>query len=132
MTTPEAEWGDREKLQLADFIERTLAGSIGPAAAKVIVEGYLSSMGSKMEDVFDLFGRISSSLEESEQQLKRRVSELSVLYEAARRLASTLYFPEILDGVLGVLVEKLGIEKCAVALGRRWLFAYESLPGLSA
>ena len=70
---PESEWGDREKLRLADFIERTIARSVGPAAARVIVEGYLSSLGSRMEDVFDLFGRISSSLEESEQQLKRRV-----------------------------------------------------------
>ncbi len=116
VVTPESEWGDREKLRLADFVERNIARSIGPAAARVIVEGYLSSLGSRMEDVFDLFGRISSSLEESEQQLKRRVAELSVLYEAARRLASSLYFPEILDGVLGVLVEQLGVEKCAVRL----------------
>ncbi len=113
---PESEWGDREKLRLAGFIERTMAGSIGPAAARVIVEGYLSSVGSRMEDVFDLFGRISSSLEESEQQLKRRVAELSVLFEAARRLASSLYIPDLLEGVLGVLVEQLGIEKCAVRL----------------
>jgi PAS domain S-box-containing protein len=116
VATPESEWGDREKLRLAAFVERTIAGSIGPAAARVIVEGYLSSLGSRMEDVFDLFGRISSSLEESEQQLKRRVAELSVLYEAARRLASSLYIPDLLEGVLGVLVEKLGIEKCAVRL----------------
>ena len=80
------------------------------------MEGYLSSLGSRMEDVFDLFGRISSSLEESEQQLKRRVAELSVLYEAARRLASSLYIPDLLEGVLGVLVEQLGVEKCAVRL----------------
>jgi sigma-B regulation protein RsbU (phosphoserine phosphatase) len=113
---PESEWGDREKLRLVDFIERTVAGSIGPAAARVIVQGYLSSSGSRMEDVFDLFGRISSSLEESEEQLKRRVAELSVLYEAASRLASSLHFPEILDGVLGVLVEKLGVKKCSVRL----------------
>ena len=116
VATPESEWGDREKLRLADFVERTIARSIGPAAARVIVEGYLSSLGSRMEDVFDLFGRISSSLEESEQQLKRRVAELSVLYEAARRLASSLYIPDLLDGVLEVLVEQLGIEKCAVRL----------------
>jgi PAS domain S-box-containing protein len=114
--TPESEWGDREKLRLAGFVERTIAGSIGPAAARVIVEGYLSSLGSRMEDVFDLFGRISSSLKESEQQLKRRVAELSVLYEAARRLASSLYIPDLLEGVLGVLVEQLGVEKCAVRL----------------
>ena len=116
VATPEAEWGDREKLRLADFVERTIARSIGPAAARVIVEGYLSSMGTRMEDVFDLFGRISSSLKESEQQLKRRVAELSVLYEAARRLASSLYIPDLLEGVLGVLVEQLGVEKCAVRL----------------
>jgi len=116
VVTPESEWGDREKLRLADFVERTIARSIGPAAARVIVEGYLSSLGSRMEDVFDLFGRISSSLKESEQQLKRRVAELSVLYEAARRLASSLYTPDLLDGVLEVLVEQLGIEKCAVRL----------------
>ena len=113
---PETEWGDRERLYLADFIERTVAGSIGPAAARVIVEGYLSSLGSRMEDVFDLFGRISSSLEASEQQLKRRVAELSVLYEAARKLASSLHIPDLLDGVLAVLVEQLGVEKCAVRL----------------
>jgi PAS domain S-box-containing protein len=113
---PETAWGDREKLRLAGFVERTLAGSIGPAAARVIVEGYLSSLGTRMEDVFDIFGRISSSLEESEQQLKRRVAELSVLYEAARELASSIYIPDLLEGVLGVLVEKLGVEKCAVRL----------------
>jgi len=113
---PESEWGDREKLRLASFIERTIAGSIGPAAARVLMEGYLSAMGTRMEDVFDLFGRISSSLEESEQRLKRRVAELSVLYEAAHRLASSLYIPDLLDGVLGVLVEQLGVERCAVRL----------------
>ncbi|MDD2904573.1 MAG: GAF domain-containing protein, partial [Syntrophales bacterium] len=116
VATPEADWGDREKLRLAKFIERTIARSIGPAAARVLVEGYLSSLGSRMEDVFDIFGRISSSLEESEQQLKRRVAELSVLYEAARRLASSLYIPDLLAGVLEVLEEKLGVDKCAVRL----------------
>ncbi|MFZ5447784.1 MAG: GAF domain-containing protein [Thermodesulfobacteriota bacterium] len=113
---PESEWGDREKLRLADFVERTLARSIGPAAARVLKESYLSAMGTRMEEVFDLFGRISSSLEESEQQLKRRVAELSVLYEAARRLATSLYIPDLLEGVLGVLVDQLGVEKCAVRL----------------
>jgi len=116
VATPESEWGDREKLRLAAFVERTIAGSIGPAAARVLKEGYLSSQGARMEDVLDIFGRISSSLEESEQQLKRRVAELSVLYEAARRLASSMNIPDILGGVLGVLVEQLGVEKCTVRL----------------
>jgi len=116
VVTPEPEWGDREKLRLAGFVERTIARSVGPAAARVIVEGYLSSLGSRMEDVFDLFGRISSSLEESEQELKRRLAELSVLYEAARRLASSLSLPELMEAVLDLLVEQLGIEKCSIRL----------------
>jgi phosphoserine phosphatase RsbU/P len=113
---PEKDWGDREKLQLGNVVELTIAGSIGPAAAQVIMEGYLSSVGSQMEDVFDLFGEVTSSLEESEQKLKRRVAELSVLYEAARRLTSSLYLPELMEGVLDLLVERLGVEKCSVRL----------------
>ncbi|MEW6386949.1 MAG: GAF domain-containing protein [Thermodesulfobacteriota bacterium] len=114
--TPEPEWGDREKVNLVAFVERTLAGSVGPAAARVVVEGYLSSLGSRMEDVFDLFGRVSSSLEESEQKLKRRLAELSVLYDAARRLASSLSLPELMEAVLDLLGERLGVEKCSVRL----------------
>jgi sigma-B regulation protein RsbU (phosphoserine phosphatase) len=114
--TPEREWGDRERLQIADLVERTIAGSIGPAAARVIMEGYLSSVGSHMEEVFDLFGQVSSSLEESEQKLKRRVAELSILYEAARRLTSSLFLPELMEGVLDLLVERLRVEKCSVRL----------------
>ena len=113
---PEAEWGDKEKLDMANFVERTIAGSIGPAAAQVILAGYLSGLGSRMEDVFDLFSKVSSSLEESEEKLKRRAAELSVLYEAARRLASSLSIPDLLEGVLDLLVERLGIERCAVRL----------------
>lgn len=113
---PESEWGDREKLRLAGFLERSLAGSFGPAAARVIVEGYLASMGSRMEEVLDLFGPICSSLEESEQTLKRRAAELSVLYEAARRLAPSLSIPDLVEGALNLLTERLGIERCAVRL----------------
>ncbi|MGQ9688742.1 MAG: GAF domain-containing protein [Desulfobaccales bacterium] len=113
---PEAEWGDREKLQLAGFVERCLAGSLGPAAARVIVEGYLASMGSRMEEVLDLFGPISSSLEVSEQTLKRRAAELSVLYEASRRLTPSLSIPDLVEGVLNLLAERLEIDRCAVRL----------------
>ncbi len=116
MGVPEKEWGDKEKLELASVVERTIAGSVGPATARVIVEGYLSGLGSRTEDVFDLFSKVSSSLEASEEKLKRRAAELSVLYEAARRLASSLAIPDLLEGVLDLLVERLGIERCAVRL----------------
>jgi len=129
---PEEDWGDREKRQLAEFVERTIAGSIGPAAARIIMDGYLSSVGSRMEEVFDLFGRVTSSLEESQEQLKRRVAELSVLYEAARRLTSSLYMPELMEGVLDLLVDRLGVERCAIRLldddGYLRIKSYRHLP----
>ncbi len=129
---PEEDWGDREKRQLAEFVERTIAGSIGPAAARVIMDGYLSSVGSRLEEVFDLFGRVTSSLEESQEQLKRRVAELSVLYEAARKLTSSLYMPELMEGVLDLLVDRLGVERCAIRLldddGYLRIKSYRNLP----
>ncbi|MFZ2089572.1 MAG: GAF domain-containing protein, partial [Desulfobaccales bacterium] len=129
--SPEQDWGDKEKVELANFVERTIAGSIGPAAARVIVESYLSGLGSRMEDVFDLFGKVSSSLAESEEKLKRRAAELSVLYEAARRLASSMHIPNLLEGVLDLLVERLGIEKCAIRLlGQDGLLHMKSSRGL--
>ncbi|MBI4796857.1 MAG: GAF domain-containing protein [Deltaproteobacteria bacterium] len=129
---PEEDWGDREKVQLVDFVERTIAGSVGPAAARVLMEGYLSSLGSRMEDVFDLFGRISSSLEESQEKLKMRVAELSVLYEAARKLTSTLHLPDLVEGLQDLLVERLGVDKCLVRLlGEDGLLHIKSFRGLS-
>jgi sigma-B regulation protein RsbU (phosphoserine phosphatase) len=116
IAVPEKDWGDAEKLKLASLVESTLAGVIGPAAAQVIMESYLSSTGSHMEKVFDLFGHISSSLEESQQQLRRRVAELSILYEAAQRLTSSLYLPDLIEGVLDLLKERLMVERCAVRL----------------
>jgi phosphoserine phosphatase RsbU/P len=129
---PEQEWGDKEKLELANFVERTIAGSIGPATARVIVESYLAGLGSRMEDVFDLFSKVSSSLTESEEKLKRRAAELSVLYEAAGRLASSLAIPDLLEGVLDLLVERLGIERCAVRLlGEDGLLHLKGFRGLA-
>ena len=116
IATPEKDWGDEEKLKLAALVEQNIAGVIGPAAAQVIMEGYLSSIGSRMEKVFDLFGHISGSLEESQQQLKRRVVELSILYEAAQKLTSSLYLPDLIEGVLDLLKDRLLVERCAVRL----------------
>ena len=116
IASPEEDWGDQEKLHLATLVEQNIAGVIGPAAAQVIMEGYLSSIGSRMEKVFDLFGHISGSLEESQQQLKRRVAELSILYEAAQKLTSSLYLPDLIEGVLDLLRDRLLVERCAVRL----------------
>jgi phosphoserine phosphatase RsbU/P len=66
---------------LKRFTERTLAGSVGAAPARIIIENYLAARGSKMEDVFDIFGSVTISRTSSREQL-------GVLYESARIVSS--------------------------------------------
>ncbi len=67
--------------QLKRFTEMTLAGSVGTAPARIIIENYLAARGSRMEDVFDVFGSVNISRAASREQF-------SVLYEAARVASS--------------------------------------------
>lgn len=83
---------------LKRYTERTLAGSVGAAPARIIVENYLATRGSKMEDVFDIFGSVTISRTASREQL-------SVLYESARVVASGAPLSTILDEIL-VLVRQ--------------------------
>jgi sigma-B regulation protein RsbU (phosphoserine phosphatase) len=63
---------------LKRFIEKTLAGSVGAAAAGAIVESYLSDIGSKMESVYDIFSNVRTSLDQSRESLyvRLRASEI--------------------------------------------------------
>ncbi|BCR05409.1 hypothetical protein DESUT3_24780 [Desulfuromonas versatilis] len=80
---------------LKRFTERTLAGSVGAAPARIIIENYLATKGSQMEDVFDVFGTVSLSRTASREQL-------SVLYEAARIVASGGELQVIMDKILEI------------------------------
>lgn len=64
--------------QLKRFTEKTLAGSLGAAAAGAVVESYLSDLGSKMEPVYDIFSTVRAELTESREALsvRLRASEL--------------------------------------------------------
>ncbi len=44
------------------------------------------------------------------------MAELSILYEAAQRLTSSLYLPDLIEGVLDLLKDRLLVERCAVRL----------------
>jgi sigma-B regulation protein RsbU (phosphoserine phosphatase) len=63
---------------LRRFIEKTLAGSLGAAAAGAIVESYLTDIGSKMESVYDIFSTVRTSLDQSREALfvRLRASEI--------------------------------------------------------
>lgn len=109
-------WSDADKLRLRDYVERLISGSVGPAAARVVVDGYLASRGSRLDGVFDLVGEVSHSLEESREALKHRLNELAILNEAAQHSTSSLSLPQILESILELLHQKMGVEQCSIRL----------------
>ena len=64
---------------LKRFVEKTIAGSVGSAAAKAIVENYLSDVGSEMESFYDAFKSVRSSLEESREALYVRLKSSEII-----------------------------------------------------
>ena len=109
-------WSDADKLRLRDYVERLISGSVGPAAARVVVDGYLASRGSRLDGVFDLVGEVSHSLEESREALKHRLNELAILNEAAQHSTSSLSLPQILESILELLHNKMGVEQSSIRL----------------
>jgi sigma-B regulation protein RsbU (phosphoserine phosphatase) len=64
---------------LKRFVEKTIAGSVGSAAAKAIVESHLSEIGSQMESFYDAFRSVRSSLEESREALYVRLKSSEIM-----------------------------------------------------
>lgn len=100
---------ENELPKLKRFTELTLAGSVGAAPARIIVDNYLSARGSHMEDVFDLFGSINISRTASREQL-------SVLYDAARFVASGNDLQSILDDILKIFTEQFKFDLCVIRI----------------
>ena len=91
------------------FTEKTLAASVGAAAARIIIENYLSARGSKMEDIFNIFGTVSLSRDASREQL-------SVLYEAANAVSSGSDLNAIFDNILELLYHQFRFDLCAIRI----------------
>lgn len=64
---------------LKRFVEKTIAGSVGAAAANAIVENYLTDVGSEMESFYDAFRSVRSSLEESREALYVRLKSSEIM-----------------------------------------------------
>jgi len=94
---------------LKRFTEKTLAASVGAPAARIIIENYLQARGSKMEDVFNIFGTVSLSRDASREQL-------SVLYDVANLINSGKSLDGILDSVLDLLYRQFRFDLCAIRL----------------
>lgn len=92
---------------LRNFTEMTLAGSVGAAPAKIIVENYLSARGSRMEDVFNIFGSVNLSRTSSREQL-------AVLYDVARKVGSGTSLRTTLDDILSLISHQFRIDLCII------------------
>jgi Na+/proline symporter len=95
---------------LKNFTELTLAGCVGAAPAKIIVENYLATRGSHMEDIFNIFGSVTLSRTSSREQL-------AVLYDVARQVGSGTSLKSTLDEILNLISHQFRIDLCVI-----WLY----------
>jgi hypothetical protein len=95
--------------RLKRFAEKTLSGSVGAAPARIIVDNYLSSRGSRMEEVFDIFGSVTISRRAGREQL-------GVLHEAARRVANGGDLQSIFDSILELLHQQFRLDLCVIRI----------------
>lgn len=107
---------ETDRRELLRFAERTLSGAVGTASAQAIIEGLGQVATGRFEIIFDVFGKVSQSLEQSREDLQRRVRELSLLNEATRRIASTLDPQPMMDGVVGLLTREFEFDLLVIRL----------------
>jgi len=118
--------------ELLEFAERTLSGSVGTASAQAILEGLHQAATGRFETIVDVFGRVSRSLEQSREDLQRRVRELSLINEATRRVASTLEPQAMMDGIVELLAREFEFDVLTIRLrdpdGRLRIKSHRGLP----
>lgn len=85
------------------FVERTLAGSVGAAAAGAIMDSYLSDMGSTMEPVYDIFSTVKTSLDQSREALYVRL-------KASEIISRTLDLQIIMNELLQLLLKEFKLD----------------------
>lgn len=94
---------------LKRFAEKTIAGSVGAAAANAIVENYLSGIGSQMESFYDAFKSVRLSLEESREALYVRLKSSEIMNRS-----NDLH--KIVQELLGLLSKEFKFDLITVRL----------------
>ena len=94
---------------LKRFAEKSLAGSVGAAAAGAIVDSFLSDMGSRLESVYDIFSTVRTSLDQSRESLFVRL-------KASEIINRTLDLQIIMDDLLKLLLKEFKLDVAIIQL----------------
>lgn len=92
---------------LKQFTEKTLAGSVGGAAARAIVNNFLSDIGSSMEPVYDIFSSIRTNLDQNRESLFVRL-------KASEIINRTLDLRVIMDDLLKLLENEFKLDAALI------------------
>lgn len=92
---------------LKRFTEKTLAGSVGGAAARAIVNNFLSDIGSSMEPVYDIFSSVRTNLDQNKESLYVRL-------KASEIINRTLDLQVIMDDLLRLLVKEFKFDTALI------------------
>lgn len=88
---------------LKRLTEKTLAGSVGGAAARAIMNNFLSDIGSSMEPVYDIFSSVRTNLDQNRESLFVRL-------KASEIINRTLDLQVIMDDLLKLLVKEFKLD----------------------
>ena len=120
------ETGTISEFELPDFkrfTERTLAGSVGGAAAGAIVNNFLSDIGSSMEPVYDIFSSVRTNLDQNRESLFVRL-------KASEIITRTLDLQVIMDELLKLLVQEFKLDVALIlAKNAKDTFSVRSIYG---
>lgn len=108
---------------LKRFTEKTLAGSVGGAAARAIVNNFLSDIGSSMEPVYDIFSSVRTNLDQNRESLFVRL-------KASEIINRTLDVHVIMDDLLKLLMTEFKLDVALIlAKNNEGAFSIVSIQG---
>ncbi|HJV35349.1 sodium:solute symporter family transporter [Geomonas sp.] len=94
---------------LKRFVEKTLAASLGGAAAGAVVESFLSDIGSRMESVYDIFSTVRTSRDQSREALFVRL-------RASEIMNRSLDLDMIMGDLLNLLLKEFKLDLAVVRI----------------
>jgi phosphoserine phosphatase RsbU/P len=94
---------------LKRFVEKTMAASLGGAAAGAVVESFLSDIGSRLESVYDIFSTVRTSRDQSREAL-------SVRLRASEIMNRSLELGIIMEDLLTLLLQDFKLDLCVIRL----------------